>query len=76
MGNPLMGMMNKTSNMGGMMGINNPILMMQQFRKFCKEMKGINADAHIKELVKSGKVTQEQADQALEMAKQMQGMFK
>lgn len=76
MGNPLMGMMGSANMGAGMPQINNPMLMMQQFRKFCKEMKGINANEHIKELVKSGKVTQEQADQALEMAKQVQGMFK
>lgn len=76
MANPLIGMMGNAGIGPVMPQINNPMLMMQQFRKFCKEMKGINANEHIKELVKSGKVTQEQADQALEMAKQMQGMFK
>lgn len=50
--------------------------MFQQFQKFRQEMKNTNARDKMQELVKSGKCTQEQADQAMQMAQQMQGMFK
>lgn len=76
MANPLMNKMPNMGMGGGMPGMNNPMLMMQQFRRFCREMKGVNATDRMQELVKSGKVTQEQVDQAMEMAREMQGMFK
>ena len=41
--------------------------MMQQFQRFCQQYKG-NPSA---EIVKSGKVTQAQVDQARQMASQM-----
>lgn len=72
MGNPLMGIMGQ----GGGMRPNNPMQMVQQFQKFYREMKGVNAADKMKELVQSGKITQKQADQAMEMARQMRGMFK
>lgn len=44
--------------------------MMAQFRQFCQQYKG-NPSAEIDQLVKSGKVTQAQVDQARQMASQM-----
>ncbi len=44
--------------------------MMQQFQQFCQQYKG-NPSAEIDQLVKSGKVTQAQVDQARQMASQM-----
>lgn len=77
MANPLMGMMGGGAPMGGgMPQINNPMQMFQQFQKFRQEMRNTNARDKMQELVKSGKCTQEQVDQAMQMAQQMQGMFK
>ena len=77
MANPLMGMMGGGTPMGGRMPqINNPMQMFQQFQKFRQEMRNTNARDKMQELVKSGKCTQEQVDQAMQMAQQMQGMFK
>lgn len=43
--------------------------MMAQFQQFCQQYKG-NPGAEIDQLVKSGKVTQAQVDQARQMASQ------
>lgn len=77
MANPLMVMMGGGAQMGGgMPQINNPMQMFQQFRKFMNEMQNVNPNDKMQELVKSGKCTQEQANQAMQMAQQMSGMFK
>lgn len=76
MANPLIGMKGNTPTGGGMPQINNPMQMFQQFRKFLNEMQNVNPNEKMQEFVKSGKCTQEQADQAMQMAQQMQGMFK
>lgn len=77
MANPLIGMIGGGVPMGGgMPQINNPMQMFQQFQKFRQEMRNTNARDKMQELVKSGKCTQEQVDQAMQMAQQMQGMFK
>lgn len=57
-------------------GGNNPMNMMQQFQKFMGEMKGKNPQEEITKLLQSGKVSQQQLNQAQQMAQQMQGMFK
>ena len=44
--------------------------MMTQFQRFCQQYKG-NPGAEIDQLVKSGKVTQAQVDQARQMAGRM-----
>lgn len=61
---------------GGVSQKNNSINMMQQFRKFMGEMKGKNPQEEISKLLQSGKVNQQQLNQAQQMANQMQGMFK
>lgn len=76
MANPLIGMMGGAPMGGGMPQINNPMQMFQQFQKFRQEMRNTNARDKMQELVKSGKCTQEQVDQAMQMAQQMQGVFK
>ncbi len=53
---------------------NNGII--QQFQRFMQEMKGINPNEKIKELVSSGKVSQQQLNAAQQQAQQMQGLFK
>lgn len=61
--------------MGG--GIQNgPMNMMNQFQRFMSEMKGKNPNEELNKLLQSGKVSQQQLNQAQQMAQQMQGMFK
>lgn len=59
------------SVLGG--GNQNP--MIQQFTQFMNQMKGKDPNAIINEMVSSGKLTQEQLNQAQQQAQQMQGMF-
>ena len=49
--------------------------MMQQFQQFMQQMKGQDPNKILNELVSSGKVTQQQLDQAQKQAQQMQSMF-
>ncbi len=49
--------------------------MMQQFQKFMDEMKGKNPNDEISKLLQSGKLNQQQLNQAQQAAQQMQGMF-
>lgn len=71
MGNPLFNALG-----GGIPQGNNPMNMMQQFQKFMNEMKGKNPTEEINKLLQSGKVNQQQLNQAQQMARQMQGVFK
>lgn len=57
------------------MGGNSQPNMMQQFQQFMQQMKGKDPNAMIQELVSSGRVSQQQLDQAQKQAQQMQGMF-
>lgn len=57
------------------MGGNRQPNMMQQFQQFMDQMKGKDPNAIINEMVSSGKLTQEQLNQAQQQAQQMQGMF-
>lgn len=65
MGNPFFGVMG-----GG--GRPN---MMQQFQSFMQQMQGKDPNAIINEMVQSGRLSQEQLNQAQQQAQQMQGMF-
>lgn len=49
--------------------------MLQQFQQFMQQMRGKDPNAMIQELVSSGRVSQQQLDQAQKQAQQMQGMF-
>ena len=49
--------------------------MMQQFQQFMNQMRGKDPNAMIQELVSSGRVSQQQLDQAQKQAQQMHGMF-
>lgn len=59
---------------GGAMGGNSP--MMQQFQQFMQEMQGKNPHEEINKLLQSGKITQNQLNEAQQMAHQMQNLFK
>ena len=49
--------------------------MMQQFQQFMSQMQGKNPNAIINEMVQSGRISQDQLNQAQQKAQQMQGMF-
>ena len=66
MANPLFNALNGS----GMSG------MMEQFQRFRKEMEGKNPNEEINKLLQSGKISQQQLNQAQQMAQQMHGMFK
>lgn len=57
------------------MGGNRQPNMIQQFRQFMNQMRGKDPNAMIQELVSSGRVSQQQLDQAQKQAQQMQGVF-
>ena len=56
------------------MGGNKQPNMMQQFQQFMNQMKGKDPNAVIQDMMQSGKITQDQYNQARQ-AQQMQGMF-
>lgn len=49
--------------------------MMNQFQQFMNQMQGKNPNEEIKKLLRSGAISQQQLNQAQQMAQQMQGMF-
>lgn len=49
--------------------------MMAQFRRFMQQMQGKNPHEEINKLLQSGKISQQQLNQAQQMAQQMQGMM-
>lgn len=53
----------------------NRMQMLSQFPQFISQMRGQNPDAIIKEMLNSGKITQEQLNIATEQAKQMSEQF-
>ena len=57
------------------MGGNKRPNMMQQFQQFMNQMKGKDPNAVIQDMMQSGKITQDQYNQARQQAQQMQGMF-
>ena len=57
------------------MGGNRQPNMIQQFQQFMNQMRGKDPNAMIQELLSSGRVSQQQLDQAQQQAQQMQGMF-
>lgn len=57
------------------MGGNKQPNMMRQFQQFMNQMKGKDPNAVIQDMMQSGKITQDQYNQARQQAQQMQGMF-
>jgi len=76
--NPLFGMLGGGSPMGGMMpgmgGGNNPMQMIQKFMEFKNNFKG-NPQEEVQKMLQSGQITQQQLDQAQQMAQQFQQML-
>ncbi len=50
--------------------------MMADFQKFMQQMQGKNPHQEIANLLQSGRVSQQQLNQAQQMAQQFMGMFK
>lgn len=68
MANPFFGAM------GGAQGPQGgPVNMMQAFRQFMQQNQGKNPNEMIQQLLSSGKLNQQQLNQAQQMAKQMEG---
>ena len=65
MSNPLFQALNKSQN--NMMG---------DFQKFMQQMQGKNPNEEINKLLQSGRISQQQLNQAQQMAQQLMGMFK
>ena len=57
------------------MGGNRQSNMMQQFQQFMNRMRGKDPNAMIQELVSSGRVSQQQLDQAQKQAQQIANTF-
>lgn len=66
MANPLFNALNGSGTSG----------MMEQFQRFRKEMEGKNPNEEINKLLQSGRISQQQLNQAQQMAQHMQGLFK
>lgn len=49
--------------------------MMQNFQRFMRQFQGQDPAKILNDLISSGKVSQQQLDQAQKQAQQMQGMF-
>ena len=50
--------------------------MMGEFQKFMQQMQGRNPHEEIAKLLQSGRISQQQLNQAQQMAQQFSGMFK
>ena len=55
---------------------NTAMDIMQQFQQFRREMQGKNPTEEIQKLLQSGKISQQQLNEAQQMAMQMQNLFK
>lgn len=76
--NPLFSMLGGGSPISGMMpgmgGGNNPMQMIQKFMEFKNNFKG-NPQEEVQKMLQSGQITQQQLDQAQQMAQQFQQML-
>ena len=66
MSNPLFNQLNQ----------NSPMSMVQQFNQFRQQMQGVNPQNMVMDMLRSGKINQQQLNQAQQMAQQFQSMFK
>lgn len=48
----------------------------QQFQRFMNDMRGKNPNEEIRRLLQSGSISQQQLNEAQQMAQQMQGLFR
>ena len=66
MSNPLFNQLNQ----------NSPMSMIQQFNQFRQQMKGVNPQNMVMDMLRSGKINQQQLNQAQQMAQQMQYLLR
>ena len=66
MSNPLFNQLNQ----------NSPMSMVKQFNQFIQQMQGVNPKNMVMDMLRSGKINQQQLNQAQQMAQQMQYMFR
>lgn len=57
------------------LGGNQQPNMMDDFQRFMQQMQGRNPNQEIANLLRSGRISQQQLNQAQQMAQQMQGMM-
>ena len=69
-------MMGNKQAQAGMPVGNRFTQMMNEFKRFRQEMQGINPQQKMNELLQSGKVNQQQIDQANQMAQMAHGFLK
>lgn len=70
MANPLFNALKGTKGSQG-----GPMNMIQAFQQFMQQNQGNNPNEMIQQMVSSGKLSQQQLNQAQQMAKQMEGQF-
>lgn len=58
---------------GGARGQGNPMNMIRAFQQFMQQNQGKNPNEMIQQMLSSGKLNQQQLNQAQQMAKQMEG---
>ena len=66
MSNPLFNQLNQ----------NSPMSMVQQFNQFIQQMQGVNPKNMVMDMLRSGKINQQQLNQAQQMAQQMQYLLR
>ena len=66
MSNPLFKQLNQNSHMS----------MVQQFNQFIQQMQGVNPKNMVMDMLRSGKINQQQLNQAQQMAQQMQYLLR
>ena len=66
MSNPLFNQLNQ----------NSPMSMVQQFNQFRQQMQGIGPQNMVMDMLRSGKINQQQLNQAQQMAQQMQYLLR
>lgn len=66
MSNPLFNQLNQ----------NSPTSMIQQFNQFRQQMQGVNPQNMVMDMLQSGKINQQQLNQAQQMAQQMQYLLR
>lgn len=55
--------------------MNNPMQMLSQFPQFMNQMRGKDPNQILQQMMQSGRVSQQQLNQAQQMANQMAGQF-
>lgn len=68
--------LNQRSQASPQQKANNPFQMIQEFAKFKKQMQGKNPQAIVEDLLKTGKMSQEQFEKLKQEANSLQSILK